>query len=80
MAASNRLWCLYAVSGGEFIELDRLLTLSSLPRKPRVSNALVVKELAYDFLRQDTQTETAQCLERTEAANDTFYFRVQDAY
>jgi hypothetical protein len=35
--------------------------------------ALVVKGHAYDFTVAGEITETAQCLERTEAANGTFY-------
>jgi hypothetical protein len=35
--------------------------------------ALVVKGQAYDFTVAGEITETAQCLERTEAANGTFY-------
>jgi hypothetical protein len=36
--------------------------------------ALVVKGQAYDFTVAGEITEIAQCLERTEAANGTFYF------
>ncbi len=34
---------------------------------------LVIKGLAYDFTVSGAITATAQCLERTEAANGTFY-------
>ncbi len=34
---------------------------------------LVIKGLAYDFSVSGAITATAECLERTEAANSTFY-------